>query len=206
MWFKIIFSITFLIIVIMYTFFPNVKIDSTTIVLILLVFVPWVTKYLKSFELTGIGKVDLLTKEEKEKLDTKIEEVIVNNSTNNIDINASNDINNVMMEKYVSLEDPKLSLAALRIDLEEKLHQLAQKNYLKIHNSGIMKLSLELQKKEIIDNNEYAIIRDIIGILNKAVHSRLNEYDVKSYNYIIDVGCKLLSSLNNKIRNNNYSM
>lgn len=65
---------------------------------------------------------------------------------------------------------------------------------------------INVGKKEIIDNNEYAIIRDIIGILNKAVHSRLNEYDVKSYNYIIDVGCKLLSSLNNKIRNNNYSM
>lgn len=204
---KIIFSITFFIIVIIYTFFPNIKIDSTTIALTLLVFVPWVTKYLKSFELTGIGKVDLLTNEEKEKLNTTIEEIILNNSTSdninntNINTNTSNDISNIMKEKYFGLEDPKLSLAALRIDIEEKLLQLARLNYLKIHTHGIMKLSLELHKMEIIDNNEYSIIRDIIGILNKAVHSKLNEYDVRSYNYIIDIGCKLLNSLNNKIKN-----
>lgn len=204
---KIIFSITFFIIVIIYTFFPNIKIDSITIALTLLVFVPWVTKYLKSFELTGIGKVDLLTNEEKEKLNTSIEEIILNNSTSdninnaNINTNTSNDISNIMMEKYFNLEDPKLSLAALRIDIEEKLLQLARLNSLKIHTHGIMKLSLELHKMEIIDNNEYSIIRDIIGILNKAVHSKLNEYDVRSYNYIIDIGCKLLKSLNNKIKN-----
>ena len=188
MWFKIIFSLTFTAITIIYTFFPNIKIDSTTIILVLMIFVPWFIKYLKSFELTGIGKVELITKEEKDKLDTKMEEVAVTN-TNNIN------------DRYFNLEDPKLSLAALRIDIEEKLNKIAQENYINVHTYGIIRLSSELHKKGLIDNNEYAILRDIIGILNKAVHSKLDEYDIKSYNYIIDIGSKLIASLNNKIIN-----
>lgn len=32
------------------------------------------------------------------------------------------------------------------------------------------------------------ILKDIIGILNKAVHSKLDEYYIQSYNYTIEIG------------------
>lgn len=61
-----------------------------------------------------------------------------------------------------------------------------------------MKLSNLLYEHRCIDNSEYIIIKDIIGILNKAVHSRLEEYDLKSYNSIVKIASKLISSLNQK--------
>lgn len=187
--FKIIFSITFTILVIIYTFIPSIKIDSTTIILVLMIFVPWIIKYLKSLELNGVGKVELITKEEKSLIDTKMEEIKFVNT---------NDIKN----KYLNMEDPKLSLASLRIDIEKRLNKIAEKNNINKHHMGITKLANVLYEKTLIDNNEFMILKDITGILNKAVHSKLENYDIQSYNYIIEIGGKLIGSLNNKINKN----
>ena len=62
-----------------------------------------------------------------------------------------------------------------------------------------MKLSSLLYDHRCINNSEYMIIKEIIGILNKAVHSRLDDYDLKSYNSIIKIASKLISSLDEKI-------
>jgi len=184
--FKIIFSLTFTILVIIYTFIPSIKIDSTTITLVLMIFVPWIIRYLKSLELNGIGKVEIITKEEKNLVDTKMEKIKISNT---------NDIKN----KYLNMEDPKLSLASLRIDIEERLNKIAYKNNINKYPMGIIKLANVLYDRKLIKNNEFMILRDIIGILNKAVHSKLYDYDIKSYNYIIEVGRKLIGSLDNKI-------
>ena len=184
--FKIIFSITFTILLIIYTFIPSIKMDSTTIILALMIFVPWIIKYLKSLELNGIGKVELITDEEKKVLDTKIEEIKITNT---------NDIKN----KYYNMGDPKLSLASLRIDIEEKLNKIADKNHINKNYAGIIKLANILYENSLIENNEFMILKDIIGILNKAVHSKLDDYDIRSYNYIMEIGVKLIASLDNKI-------
>ena len=173
--------------VIIYTFFKNIKIDTTTIILVLMIFLPWIVKYLKSLELNGIGRIELISEEERRRLNEKVNNI--KNNNNSIEIE----------EKYLNFDDMKLSLAALRIDIEEKLQKIAQKNQLDGYRYGIMKLSNLLYEHRCIDNSEYIIIKDIIGILNKAVHSRLEEYDLKSYNSIVKIASKLISSLNQKI-------
>ena len=184
MWFKLIFSLTFFVMAIIYTFFKNIKIDATTIVLVLMIFLPWIVKYLKSLELNGI---ELISEEERQRLNEKVNKI--ENNNNSIEIE----------EKYLSFDDMKLSLAALRIDIEEKLQKIAQKNQLNANRYGIMKLASLLYDHGCINNSEYMIIKDIIGILNKAVHSRLEDYDLKSYNSIIKIASKLISSLDEKI-------
>ena len=180
MWFKLIFSLTFFVMVVIYTFFKNIKIDTTTIVLVLMIFLPWIVKYLKSLELNGIGKIELISEEERQRLNEKVNKI--ENNNNSIEIE----------EKYLNFDDMKLSLAALRIDIEEKLQKIAQKNQLNANRYGIMKLSSLLY-------DHRCIIKEIIGILNKAVHSRLDDYDLKSYNSIIKIASKLISSLDEKI-------
>lgn len=187
MWFKIIFSLTFFVMVVIYTFFKNIKIDTTTIILVLMIFLPWIIKHLKSLELNGIGKIELISEEERHKLNEEVNKIENNDKITEIEI------------KYLSFDDMKLSLAAIRIDIEEKLKKIAEKNQLNVYGYGISKLSDLLYDNKCIDNSEYAIIKDIIGILNKAVHSRLEEYDLRSYNSIIKVASKLISSLNEKI-------
>lgn len=187
--FKILFSLTFAILVVVYTFFPIIKIDTTTIILVLMVFVPWIVHYLKSIEINGIGKVELITKSEKEELENSAEKININNIER-------------IRNRYISIEDPKLSLAALRIDIEERLNKIAQQNHINKYSRGIIQLSNQLYETSLIDSNEYAIIRDIIGILNKAVHSDLNAYAINSYNNIINIGVKLIGSLERKIEEN----
>ncbi len=199
MWFKLIFSLTFFVMAIIYTFFKNIKIDATTIVLVLMIFLPWIVKYLKSLELNGIGKIELISEEERQRLNEKVNKIENNNNLIEIE------------EKYLKFDDMKLSLAALRIDIEEKLQKIAQRNQeeklqkiaqrnqLNANRYGIMKLSSLLYDHGCINNSEYTIIKDIIEILNKAVHSRLEDYDLKSYNSIIKIASKLISSLDEKI-------
>lgn len=105
MWFKLIFSLTFFVMVVIYTFFKNIKIDTTTIVLVLMIFLPWIVKYLKSLELNGIGKIELISEEERQRLNEKVNKI--ENNNNSIEIE----------EKYLNFDDMKLSLAALRIDI-----------------------------------------------------------------------------------------
>ena len=187
MWFKIIFSLTFFVMTIIYTFFKNIKIDNITIILVLMIFLPWIIKYLKSLELNGIGKIELISEKERQSLKEKVNKIENNNNLIEIE------------EKYLSFEDMKLSMAALRIDIEEKLQKIAQKNQLNADRYGIRKLSSLLYEHGSINNSEYTIIKDIIGILNKAVHSSLENYDLKSYNSIIKSASKLISSLDEKI-------
>lgn len=187
MWFKIIFSLTFFVMTIIYTFFKNIKIDNITIILVLMIFLPWIIKYLKSLELNGIGKIELISEEERQRLNEKVNKIENNNNLIEIE------------DKYLNFDDMKLSLAALRIDIEEKLQKIAEKNQLRANRYGIMKLSNLLYSNGCINDSEYMIIKDIIGILNKAVHSDLENYDLKSYNSIIKIASKLISSLDEKI-------
>lgn len=187
MWFKIIFSLTFFVMTIIYTFFKNIKIDNITIILVLMIFLPWIIKYLKSLELNGIGKIELISEEERQRLNEKVNKIENNNNLIEIE------------NKYLNFDDMKLSLAALRIDIEEKLQKIAEKNQLRANRYGIVKLSNLLYNKGCINDSEYMIIKDIIEILNKAVHSRLEDYDLKSYNSIIKIASKLISSLDEKI-------
>lgn len=43
---------------------------------------------------------------------------------------------------------------------------------------------------------------DLAGILNRAVHSQLNNYDINSFNWVIDSGEKLIVLLEKKAKFN----
>lgn len=188
--FKIISSLTFLILAILSLFSKklNINIDASTIILIILVFTPWVLKSLEEFELNGIGKFKI-KEAEKQNIDSNI---------NKINITE----NKIPSSKYRVREDPKLSLAALRIDIEDLLVKIAKKNNLNIRRYGIVSLAKELVNKEVIENYEFALIMDLSGILNRAVHSQLNNYDINSFNWVIDSGEKLIVSLEKKVKSN----
>lgn len=108
-------------------------------------------------------------------------------------------VNNLAF-KYKKYDDPKIALAALRIDIEDLLNKIAKKNKIVIQGYGIKILSDELYHAQLIENYEYSLILDIVGILNRAVHSKLNDYDIVSYNWVIDSGIKLVASLNKRLK------
>lgn len=193
--FKIIVSLAFMAVFFARIFKPEWNIDSTSIILLTLAFVPWFMQYIKTLEINGIGKVELIGKAEKEKIEKKAADAgMIKSEQNKKEIDAS---------KYsfynLRYTDAKLALAGLRIEIENTLRKIAQNNGMDVSYAGLGKMTDILSKHQLITNNERAIIYDITGILNKAVHSQLKEYQMESIDWVFDMGLDILESLNEKI-------
>lgn len=193
--FKIIASIVFTGLFVARIVNPDLKIDTTSIILLVLAFVPWFVQYIKSLEINGIGKVELIAKEQKDDLEQKAEESGILSQQRNTN-GSTYPFNNL---RY---EDPKLALAALRIDIENSLRKIAESHKLDTSSSGLVKMTKMLIKNECISSGEATLIYDISGILNRAVHSQLKEYESESFDWVFDLGVKLVDSLNDRVKEN----
>lgn len=172
---------------------PNLNIDTTSIILLVLALVPWFIQYIKSLEVTGLGKVELVSKEEKAKIQETVNEVGLSKET------PIKEIKNKYSFYNLRYEDPKLALAGLRIELEDVLKKLLKDNNIEIRMSGMRHITNTLINNEVITHKEYTIINDITGILNKAVHGDLDEYDSDTFDWVFELGLSLLNSLNSKL-------
>lgn len=192
--FKIVASVMFAGIFILRIYKPELNIDQISIVLLILAFLPWFIQYIKSLEIHGIGKVELISEGLKNELEMKAKELGFLEES----FSKSNDTK----YSFYSLryEDIKLALAGLRIELESTLKKIVEQNNLAINNFGIKNTINILIQNELITNNEKAIIDDIILILNKAVHDDLGQYNNETFDWVFDLGLNLLESLNQKLR------
>ena len=192
---KILITIIFLSIFFIKIVKPELNIDTNSIIVLILAIIPWIYKNIKSLEISGLGKIEFINEKQKKKIEKKA----VNAGISNINLD---DINNKKYNFYnLRYGDQKLALAGLRIEIESILNEIARKNDLKIYNTGLSNITNILIKNELIDKNEKAIISDIIVILNKAVHSQLEKYESESFDWVFDLGLKLLESLNSKLKN-----
>ena len=175
-----------------HVFVSAITLDSTGVILLCLVFVPWIFDAIKSLEINGLGKIELVSDEEKDKIEEETEQ-----------LNFEDDEINNARERYTWAihidDDPQFALAGMRMEIESTLNEIARKNSLDRRDIfGIYKLSSHLIKNEKISMQEYNLIRDMNGILNAAVHGKLNKNSNTSYRWAFDQGLKLLASLKNK--------
>ncbi|MBQ3559201.1 MAG: hypothetical protein IJA07_06810 [Agathobacter sp.] len=168
---------------------PELNIDAISIILLVLAMFPWYSKYIKALELNGIGKVELVSDKEKEELEEKAAKLVVPDKSEKENL----------AEKYsfyaLRYTDMKLALAGLRIEIERELKQIAERNGIKNSIMSLGKLTELLSQRELITRNEYALIRDIIVVLNKAVHSQLDDYKIKDFEWVFEIGLDVLESL-----------
>ena len=171
-------------------FCPNIVIDSVAIILLVLAFLPWIIESIKSIELSGIGKLELVGKDKMEKIDKKAQDAGIS------------EMHDSVLDKYrfysLRYDDPRLALAGLRIQLEDYLRRLAEKSSITEH-SGLRQLVDVLYRHQNISNDEKSLLEDILGILNNAVHSKLGKYDSDSFDWVFDMGMKLLISLEKRL-------
>lgn len=189
--FKIITSLVFIAVFIARIVKPEWNIDTTSIILLILAFVPWFIQYIKTLEISGLGKVELVGKEQKKEIDKKASEAGILKSET-----ADNEQYTFYGLRY---SDPKLALAGLRIEIESVLRKIAEANQLDASRTGIWQMTKVLSQHQLINDNERAIIFDLVGILNKAVHNQLKEYESESFDWVFDLGLDLLKSLNAKL-------
>ncbi len=185
---KIIMSLVALGIAISRFWFPNLPIDATTIALLLLALIPWLSQIFSSVELPGGWK--FVFRELQKTGERAVQAGLVPSTLSPKDEQRYS-------FQMVGAEDPNLALAGLRIEIEKRLKRLAEKNDIGSRMQGIGSLLNSLSQRELLSQQERSIIADMIGLLNQAVHGA--KVDRQSALWAIDFGAKLLKSLDERI-------
>lgn len=200
--FKIIFSFTFIILACLYLFFDWFynRINSTFIALLLIGFLPWLTKYIKSLEAFGV-KTELVSDDKKEEINDKINDIVINSYTIQDDSNKEITENNNFVEEnsLLSIYDTNDSiekLVLLRVLIEKKLKKICKKNCIECRKFSIPRYVETLRSKEIIKHNVANVILDLLPILNAAVHSDIDNYKISDIEWIISTGISIVNHLN----------
>ena len=181
-------TITSLALAIVHLRFPDVTIDAVSITLFVIAIVPWLAPLFKSIEFPGGWKIDFqdLVKAKK---DAKEAGLLSPDKGKGGGVEFA--------FQGVSSDDPNLALAGLRIEIEKCLNAIAESHDILVTNASVGRLISILDQNQILEQRESSALRDIIGILNSAVHGA--EVDQKTFEWAIEIGPDLLFTLNDKI-------
>lgn len=167
---------------------PDITIDAITVFLLVLALLPWLIPLIRSLEFPGGWKVEF---QELEK---------VKNEADKAGLLSKNKSKSYSFESLLN-KDPNLALAGLRIEIEKRLIQIAKLNNLNIERSSISQLLRLLAQHQALTPEETSVLSDMTGLLNSAVHGA--EVDKRAADWAIEVGPKLLQSLDEKIEKYN---
>lgn len=198
---KVVVTLVAVSLAILHLIFPKINIDLITVSLLALAVIPWVETLFKSVELPGGLKLEF---QELKKIEEEAQKVGLINSE---DVKIEEDEEDVEKRLFVELaeQNQELALVSLRLDIEKCLRDIALKYDLKTEKLGINNLLRELAAYHIIPIEEENVLRDMIAVLNQASHGM--EYDQRTGKWIIEVGPKIIESLESKVesRGGNFS-
>lgn len=130
-------------------------------------------------------------------ISNQLEEAVESMDTNIIDaeiINNKPEPWGIEAEDLLG-QDNSLALAKMRIDIERELKQIARFSGIESHISklGLMTLSDELTKREILSPSIVSILRDILPVMNQSIHGK--DVSIETASTIVRLGKKLLTIL-----------
>lgn len=173
-----------------HTWFPQIKIDAITVTLIGIAVLPWLGPLFKSVEIPGGVKVEF---QELEKAGKKVEQSGL--------IPPETDLKPMQKHEYsfqaVTGDDPNLALSGLRIEIESRLKNLAEKREIKVRGYGANSLTRSLVKSGVLSHEEAAAIRDLLPLLNQAVHGA--EVEDSAFGWAMDFGPRVLGALEDRL-------
>jgi hypothetical protein len=162
---------------------PEVAIDAITLVLIAIAVIPWLAPLFKSLELPSGWKVEF---QELQKSAARAEEA---------GLLAPKD--EAPKPEYaferIAEEDPNLALAGLRIEIEKRLIEIAQRRGIEVRNRGLGQLLRSLREHEVLDSEAQSVLADLTGLLNSAAHGA--SVDQRAATWALSVGPRLLKRL-----------
>jgi hypothetical protein len=168
---------------------PDAKIDSISVLLLVVAVLPWLQPLFKSVELPGGLKVEF---HDVQKVSDKAR------AAGLLDPVSSAAMASEYSFQTVSKADPNLALAGLRIELEKRLQGLAEANGYDGQARGIGNLLRHLQSKELLSYEELGAIRELVDVLNEAVHGAT--VDPAAAELALDFGVDLLQTLESRIQ------
>jgi uncharacterized protein YutE (UPF0331/DUF86 family) len=181
-------TLSALILAIAHLIWPDIAIDAITLALVVIAILPWLAPLFKSLELPGGWKVEF---QELQKAASRAD-------TAGLLAAEPSRSDDAFSFQSISKRDPNLALAGLRIEIEKRLSQLAEVNAVEQRRPmGIGQLLRALAQREVLTNEERSILSDMVNMLNAAVHGAT--VDLKSADWAINVGPRLLTSLDERI-------
>lgn len=185
---RLVVSLGALLLALVHVMWPQLSIDAVALALIVIAVLPWLAPLVKSLELPGGWKVEF---QELQKAASRAE------SAGLLAAEASQQEVEFSFQS-IATRDPNLALAGLRIEIEKRLSSLAEIHGLKSRGAMSVGQSLRaLAQAEVLSNEERSILVDMVNMLNSAVHGA--EVDPRAAAWAIDVGPRLLTSLDERI-------
>jgi hypothetical protein len=149
--------------------FPNIKIDSITLGLLIVAILPWLSSLIESAEFPGGWKIKF--RDIKKAVET----------ANTIDIEPSF-LKGKEPLSYLNVfeQDPNLGLVALRIEIEKRVRKLAKKYNIEEQQS-LRRILNALMQKDILEISTVSGLNDLIAVGNRAAHGAKVEPDVATW-------------------------
>jgi hypothetical protein len=181
-------TISMVVVAVVHLLRPDLKVDAITITALVIAALPWLAPLVQELELPGGLKVkfqDLLVAK------VKAEEAGLLASPT--EAGALPEYSFLL----VADTDPTLALAGLRIEIEKRLRLMAESHGLHVR-PGVGSLLRELSRAQVLTSEEQNVLADLVHLLNSAVHGAA--VDEQAAEWAIDVGPRLLRSLDMRIR------
>jgi hypothetical protein len=171
--------------------FPSAKIDMITVALVAMSIVPWLEPLFKSIGLPGGIQFEFQDLKKIE-TDAKKAGLITTNSNNE---------SFTLLPKYdfieIAEQNKDLALLSLRIEVEKKLRGIAAGNKIDTQSLSADQLINRLEQKNILNDSETNVLKNMLSVLNKASQTAMN--DERVTNWVINNGPSIISNLEKKI-------
>jgi hypothetical protein len=163
---------------------PDVTIDAITLTLFIIAVVPWLAPLFKTIEFPGGWKIEF---QDLERALAKAEEAGL------LSPKIARGGGAEFTFQMISDNDPNLALAGLRIEIEKRLINIAEAQGIQVHKPSVSRLLSLLEQKQLLNWQETSVLRDLIGLLNSAVHGAA--VDKKAFDWAMEIGPRLLAVL-----------
>lgn len=183
-WLKVSISIVAMACIVLRFFFPDIKIDTITIGLLIVAVLPWFAVLIESAKLPGGWEVKFRD------LEKAASDITKGAATNPL---LADDVPTFTA---IATRDPNLALAALRIEIEKRVSAIATKHG--IQSRSIKQTLGQLRQNGVFDYRAIAGLDQIIDAGNKAVHGAPVEPSVAVW--AIEYGPSVLSVLDTHLK------
>ena len=188
----------FALLAIAHLLWPKLGIDATTIVLIILASIPWILPYIKSFDLAGIGKIELNDmKAATNKIALPTAELKSDDkglSENSIGKNqALSDKLFFADLRRIAEVDPNLPLVGFRIELERRILSLAKRLEIPIEKKSLGLIVVQLEDKGILAGYMFSGLMELIRLGNLAAHG--DKVNKNAIDWVLNIGPQIFQDL-----------
>ena len=174
--------------IIIHIIWPSLAIDSITLGLIVIAAIPWLFPFVNSIE---FGDLKIGFKETNDIIKNIIDSGLVAEPKTMKAFGLAPQPKRVL--QISSDKDPNLALAHLRLEIGEKLKDIAKNKNIAIGKMDSGQVLIALSKDGIFYNKEKVALQNLIEILDRAVHGA--DVDNKAAKDLMSTGETILNSL-----------